>query len=62
VVLRSEAILGQRQEYGSVFSHNDAEVQQSDGDRYWRLMTESLSKIALACSVEEWENWEDIRE
>jgi hypothetical protein len=25
-------------------------------------MTESLSKMALACSAEEWENWEDVRE
>jgi hypothetical protein len=26
------------------------------------MMTESLSKIALACSAEEWENWEDVME
>lgn len=38
------------------------EVQRSDGDRYGRVMTETLSKIALVCSVEEWENWEDVRE
>jgi hypothetical protein len=27
-----------------------------------RMMTESLSKMALACSVEDWENSEDVRE
>ena len=38
------------------------EVQQSDGDRHGRMVIESLSKIALVCSAEEWENWEDDRE
>ena len=56
MVLHSETFPRQCEEYGCVFGRNDGEIQQSDGDRYGRMMTESLSKIALACSVEEWEN------
>jgi hypothetical protein len=59
VVLHTEAFPRQYEEYGCAFGRNDGEVQQSDGGR---MMTESLSKIALACSAEEWENWEDVRE
>jgi hypothetical protein len=62
VVLHSEAFPRQCEEYGCVFGQNGGEVQQSDRDRYGRMMTESLSKIALACSAEEWEDWEDVRE